>query len=129
VQAQSAYEALGGYPGIRRAVDGFNDRIATDPLLAGHFVGIDQAVLRGHQVDLLAEVAGGPQQYTGRTLAEAHAGLNVTDADFDRVLGHLNAALVEAGVEDRTIRHVLTAIDALRGEVVKVQPSSRVIVS
>lgn len=42
----------------------------------------------------------------------------VTDADFDRVLGHLNAALVEAGAEDGTIRGVLTAIEARRGEVV-----------
>jgi hypothetical protein len=35
----------------------------------------------------------------------AHAGLHITDADFDRVLGHLNAALVDAGVvTDRILR-------------------------
>ena len=112
------YEALGSYPGIRRAVDGFYDRIAADPALAGFFTGVDQVALRGHQVDLLVDVAGGPRRYTGRALAAAHHGLNITDADFDRVLGHLNAALVEAGAEDGTIRGVLTAIEARRGEVV-----------
>jgi hemoglobin len=120
VSQPGAYEALGSYPGIRRAVEGFYDRIAADPVLAGFFTGVDQVVLRGHQVDLLVEVAGGPRRYTGRALAAAHQGLNVTDADFDRVLGHLNAALVDAGADDGTIRGVLTAIDALRGDVVGV---------
>ena len=92
-------------------MDGFYDRIAADPALAGYFAGVDQTVLRGHQVDLLAAVAGGPQRYTGRQLAIAHAGLNITNAEFDRVMGHLNAALVEAGAADGTIRRVLTAVD------------------
>jgi hemoglobin len=114
----SAYEALNGHPGIRRAVDGFYDRIAADPILAGFFVGVDQAKLRGHQVDLLAVVAGGPGRYTGRQMSAAHAGLNITNADFDRVLGHLNAALVEAGAADGAIRDVLTAVNALRDDIV-----------
>ncbi len=114
-----AYEALGGHPGIRRAVDGFYDRIATDPILSGFFVGVDQAALRGHQVDLLAVVAGGPGRYTGRQMSVAHAGLNITNTDFDRVTGHLNAALVEAGATDGAIRDVLTAVNALRDDVVQ----------
>jgi hemoglobin len=117
-----AYEVLGGHPGIRRAVDGFYDRVTVDPVLAGYFTGIDQAGLRAHQVDLLAEIAGGPRRYTGRALATAHRHLNVTNPDFDRVLGHLNAALVEAGADDGTIRGVLTAIEDLRGDVVTAQP-------
>jgi len=118
-QPPNAYEALGGHPGIRRAVDGFYDRIAADPILAGYFAGVDQSVLRGHQVDLLAAVAGGPQRYTGRQMAAAHAGLNITNADFDRVMGHLNAALVDAGAADGAIRGVLAAVNALRAEVVE----------
>jgi hemoglobin len=122
-QPLNAYEALGGHPGIRRAVDGFYDRIASDPVLAGFFVGVDHAALRGHQVDLLAVVAGGPGRYTGRQMSAAHAGLNITNADFDRVLGHLNAALVEAGAADGAIRDVLTAVNALRDEVVQAAPN------
>ena len=120
----STYEALDGHPGIRRAVDGFYDRIAADPILAGFFVGVDQAALRRHQVDLLAVVAGGPGRYTGRQMAAAHAGLNITNADFDRVLGHLNAALVEAGAADGAIRDVLTAVNALRDDVVGASTAS-----
>lgn len=114
----SAYEASGCYPAIRRTVDGFYDRIAADPVLAGYFTAVDGAVLRSHQVDLLAAVAGGSKRYTGRKLSIAHADLNITDAEFDRVLGHLNAALVEAGAADGAIRGVLTAVDAYRAEVV-----------
>lgn len=119
-QPSGAYEALGGHPGIRRAVDGFHDRLTSDPRLAGYFADIDGDVLRGHQVDLLAAVAGGPQRYTGRDLASAHTGLLISDADYNRVMGHLNAALVEAGVGDRTIRTVLSAVEGFRSEVVGV---------
>jgi hemoglobin len=48
----------------------------------------------------------------------AHAGRHITDADFDRVLGHLNAALVDGGAEDGTIRSVITAVSGLRTAVV-----------
>jgi hemoglobin len=112
------YAALGGHPGIRRAVDGFYERIASDPTLAGYFTGVDQARLRRHQVDLLAAVAGGPVRYTGRRLSVAHAGMNITNDQFDRVVGHLNAALVESGADDGTIRPVLNAVNDLRAEVV-----------
>jgi hemoglobin len=110
-------------PGSSTRWTGSTNRITADPVLAGYFPGVDQSVLRAHQVDLLAEIAGGPRQYTGRALATAHRHLNVTDPDFDRVLGHLNAALVEAGADAGTIRGVLTAIEAMRGEVVTAQPS------
>jgi hypothetical protein len=42
-------------------------------------------------------------------------GLNVTDVEFDLVLGSAEAALVDAGAEDGAIRSLLTAMNVLRG--------------
>jgi hemoglobin len=112
------YTALGAHRGIRRAVDDFLERIAADRTLAGYFVGVDMEGLRRHQVELLTAATGGPRVYSGRQMAIAHAGLNITDEAFDRVLGHLNAALVDAGADDGTIRAVLTVLSGLRTEIV-----------
>ena len=49
----------------------------------------------------------------------AHAGRHIRDADSDRVRGHLNAALVDSGAEDDTIRSVITAVSGLRTAVVR----------
>lgn len=120
---EGAYRALGAHPGIRRAVDRFYDRIAADPSLTRFFVGADLDRLRDHQVELLAAAVGGPSRYsgryTGREMARAHHGLRITDAAFDRVLGHLNAALVDAGADERTIRQVLRTLSQMRLDIVE----------
>jgi hemoglobin len=118
--ASHLYGALGAHRGIRRAVDDFLERISTDRALAGYFAGVDIEGLRQHQVELLAAATGGPGNYSGRAMAIAHAGLNITDAAFDRVLGHLNAALVDAGADDGTIRAVLVVLSGMRTEIVEV---------
>jgi hemoglobin len=114
----SVYDALGARPGIRRAVAGFSARITADPALAGYFAGVDLDAVRAHQVDLLVATLGGPRRYTGRDMATAHAGLHITDADFDRMLGHLNAALVDVGADDGTIRAVIISVSGLRTAIV-----------
>jgi hemoglobin len=117
--AQSPYAALGRHPGIRRAVDQFYERIAEDASLTEYFKGADMDRLRRHQVELLAAAVGGPNRYTGRSMVQAHRGLHITDAAFDRVLGHLNATLVDVGADDRTIREVLRALSGMRLDIVE----------
>lgn len=113
------YQELGRHPGIRRAVDEFYERVAADPTLAGYFADAEMDRLRRHVVELLAAAVGGPGHYTGRSMANAHRGLHITDEAFDRVLGHLNAALVDVGAHDRTIREVLRTLSGMRMDIVE----------
>lgn len=112
------YETLGHDRGIRAAVDEFYDRLLADRRLAHYFVAVDVARLRWHQAALLAALTGGPSRYPGRDLATAHAGLGITDEDFDLVVGHLVAALQQRGVGAEAIGQVGTALLAYREQVV-----------
>jgi len=112
------YDALGAEGGIRDAVDAFYNRVVSDPDLAGYFVGIDMQKLRRHQVDMLVSATGGPREYTGRDMATAHHGLNITDAAFDKVVGHLGATLASAGADDDSIGAVVAALAPLRSSIV-----------
>jgi hemoglobin len=87
--------------------------------MSGYFTGVDMEGLRRHQVKFLSAAVGGPQAYNGRDLTAAHAGLKITDQDFNRMLGHLNATLVEVGADDGTIRSVLKAVSALQDQIVE----------
>ncbi|MCU1619136.1 MAG: hemin receptor [Modestobacter sp.] len=114
----SLYERLGREVGIRSAVDDFYVRVVSDPELAPYFEGIDLPRLRRHQTALLVQVTGGPVEYSGRTLAEGHAGLGITPGAFDRVVGHLVATLTDLGVSAEDIAEVGGALTAHRDDIV-----------
>src|SRR5664279_784994 len=115
---KTLYEALGAEVGIRTVVDDFYDRVVADPQLAPYFATIDMVDLRRHQVDFLSSATGGPRQYTGRALADAHAALAVTDDAFDSVVTHLLASLEACGVEPDTVAGVVAALSPLRSDIV-----------
>ena len=63
-------------------------------------------------------MTGGPVEYSGRELAEGHAGLGITPADFDRVVEHLVATLTDLGVSAEDIGAVGAALGAHRDDIV-----------
>jgi truncated hemoglobin YjbI len=115
---QTLYEALGSEVGIRTVVADFYDRVVSDPNLASYFTSVDMSGLRRHQVQFLSSATGGPRQYSGPTLADAHQHLNITDEAFDAVVVHLIQSLVEAGATQPAIDQVVAALAPLRSDVV-----------
>jgi hemoglobin len=95
----SLFEALGGEPGISRFVDELDRRLLADPELGPMFVGVDGAGLQRHREHYFAAVLGGPEQYAGRGLRDAHRHVGIDDAQFDRFLAIADESLaaVSAG--------------------------------
>lgn len=114
----SIYDSIGGGPAVRAAVDDFYARLLADPQLAPFFTGVDLQHLKAHQRAFIAAAIGGSEIYQGRDMAAAHAGLEITDADFDAVVGHLAATLTALGVPDETIGQIGGALAPLRGDIV-----------
>lgn len=114
----SIYDAIGGAGAVKAAVDDFYVRVTADPELAGHFAGTDMNRLKAHQRAFIAAAVGGPEVYDGRDMAAAHAGLAISDADFDRVVNHLVATLSGLGVPDETIATIGATLAPLRADIV-----------
>lgn len=115
------YDALGSHTGIRRAVGQFFDRTAADRLLTNYFAGEVADEMRHHLVELLFAALADQNrtsQVTVRKIAQLHRGPHITDAAFDRMLGHLNAAFVDAGTDDGTSRRVLVNLLGMRPDIV-----------
>lgn len=115
---QSPYQRLGAEGGISTAVDSFYELVLADPTLAPFFTDVDMAAQKRHMVFFLSAATGGPDKYEGRDMAAAHAGQNITDAHFDRVVEHLVATLLGLGVPEDLIGDVGGALIPLRGQVV-----------
>jgi len=116
----SLYEKLGEEVAIAKVVDDFYERVLADESLAPFFDGVDMPSLRRHQVAFLGAATGGPKAYTGPDLAAAHAGRAIKDEHFDRVVGHLVAALTSVGVAPDVVDEAVTALAPLRGTIVDV---------
>lgn len=117
----SIYDSIGGAPAVSAAVDGFYTRVMADPQLSGFFAGTDMRRLKAHQRSFIAGAIGGAEIYGGRDMAMAHAGLKLTDADFDAVVAHLVDTLTELEVPAETIGQIGMALAPLRTDIVTVR--------
>src|SRR5215467_11832052 len=80
----SDYDRIGGAPSVSAVVHRFYELILADAQLAPFFNNVDMGRLKRHQVLLISQVMGGPADYAGRELQQAHAGLDISSADFGR---------------------------------------------
>jgi uroporphyrinogen-III synthase len=114
-------ESVGGTPGIRETVERLYARLLVDPQIAHHFEGVDMPRLKRHQVLLLSQMLGGPAQYSGRDLAEAHAGLSIRPEDYRCVVDHLTAVLAELAVAEDAVASIRAALGEVERHVVMAQ--------
>lgn len=117
----SIYDAIGGRDAVSTAVDIFYVKVLDDPLLAPYFEGTDIDKLRTHQRAFLTAALGGPEAYEGRSMADAHRGLAITDTAFGQVAAHLSDTLTELGVDDDTVGAIVGQVAGLRDDIVDVE--------
>lgn len=115
---ESLYERLGGRAAIESVVDEFYDRVLADEDVNHHFEDVDMEALRNHQKLFIESVTGGPAEYDGREMADAHAGLGITEAEFDVVAEHLDGALAAHDVPDDDREAVLSQVAGLKPAIV-----------
>jgi hemoglobin len=115
---ESIYDQIGGMAAIGATVEELYARVLGDRRLAPYFAGIDMHRQKHHMRAFIATALGGSHYFEGRDMATAHAGLGITDADFDRVAGHLAGALHTLGVTTVQVEAILTRIAPLREQIV-----------
>ena len=103
---------------IRAAVELFSARMMSDPDLSDIFAAAGMPDLRAHQQAFLLRALGGPDLYAGRDMRDAHGGLAITDAQFDRAIVHLMESLQEVGVDPDVVERAVTDTEALRALIV-----------
>jgi hemoglobin len=118
----SLYQRLGGYDALAAVVDDFIGRMLSDPALAPFFAGHGtESKLRIRQlvVDQLCAATGGPCVYLGRDMKATHAGLGITEAQWNAGVAHLSATLDKFKVGHGERGEVLAAIGSLKGDIVE----------
>ena len=121
---QTLYQRLGGYDAIAAATDDLLGRLLSDPLLKDYWKGKSQDSLRKDRqliVDFLVAAAGGPAFYSGRDMKTSHAGLGITEREWELFMDHTRAMLEHLQVAPREQDEVFDFLTGLKADVVQPQ--------
>ena len=112
------FERLGGEPAIKAVVEQFVANNNADEMIAHRWTSSDFASFKQYLAELICQATGGPCFYTGVSMEVAHAGLNITEAEFNRVAVNLVRALDKFSVPEAEKAELLAIIGSLKGQVV-----------
>ena len=127
VEEPSLYERLGGIFAIAAVVDRFSDAIIENPKLNANpalkaWNETEAAVrlpgLKFMRTLWIAALAGGPFEYTGLPLRDAHQDLHLTSAEFEEVGAEIVRALDYFQVPEREKQELVAAYMQSMPEVV-----------
>ena len=117
----SLFEQLGGEAAVNAAVDVFYRKVLQDQRINRFFDNTDIEKQAAKQKAFLTMAFGGPNNYNGADMRQAHAHLvkrlGLDDSHFDAVMEHLGATLQELNVPQPLIVRVAAIAESTRNDV------------
>ena len=121
---KSLYDRLGGKKAITAVVDEFVGRVAADTRINGFFgpTASDPkrlAMFKANLVDQICQAGGGPCTYKGKDMKTAHAGMNISSANFDALVQDLVGALDKFKVGQHEKDQLLGVLGPMKSDIVE----------
>ncbi|TLG71868.1 group 1 truncated hemoglobin [Methylocystis sp. B8] len=114
------YERLGGEAAVNAAVELFYRKVLADGRIARFFDGVDMDQQIAKQKSFLTMAFGGPNNYTGADMRNAHKRLvaqGLNDSHVDAVIENLNYTLRDLGVGEKEVKEVAAIANSVRNDV------------
>jgi hemoglobin len=131
------FERLGGEQGVTAVVDDFTTRVLEDPRVNWQRKGVKRgglfrrdetaawsstpenvARLKQHLVQFIAVATGGPAQYEGKDMKTVHAAMQITNPEFDAVVGDLKVSLDKLQIPTKEQKELLAIVESTRPQIV-----------
>jgi len=123
-EGASLYERLGGVYSVATVVDDFINRIMIDPRLnsnpmvdAAHH-RVPPAGFKYLVTEMVCWATGGPQKYTGKSMAESHKDLKITSKEWEAFLDDFQQTLDKFKVPAREQAELNTIVNSTRADIV-----------
>ncbi|HZK80962.1 MAG TPA: group 1 truncated hemoglobin [Humisphaera sp.] len=134
---KALYDRLGGGEGLVLIVDDFTPRILADPRVNFAREGVTRGgfsfhhwssvtwnaspeniqQLKKHMVQFIALATGGPSVYDGKEMQSAHAGMHISNPEFDAAVGDLKATLDKLKIANKEQKELLSVIESTRPQI------------
>ena len=116
----SLYIELGEKEGIESVVNAFIKQIVKDKNILRYFAKSNVDHFRQGFIEHMCEFSGGPCHYTGDTMVDIHTGMNINEADFNRIVELLVLAFEDVGLSYRIQNKVIAKLIPMRKNVIKI---------
>lgn len=121
-ETATLYERLGRAEGIAAIVDDVIEAHMQHPAIKVRFAPYKSdparlAELKQHLCRFLGAGSGGPDVYSGRTMPEAHRGMNISEREYMAALDDIVQTLQQHGVDEQTQKDVLAIAYGLKDEI------------
>jgi len=121
--AATLYTRLGGIDAIAAVTDKFIANVGADNVINAKFEATVAdsyrlEAFRNNLVDQICAGAGGPCQYKGKTMADAHAGMGITDDEFAALVNDLVSALDYYKVAEKEKTDLLAILGPMKSDIV-----------
>lgn len=113
----SVFEKLGGAAAVDAAVDIFYRKVLADERVSHFFDTIDMEAQHAKQKSFMTMAFGGPNNYTGKDMREAHKHMHLTEEHFGAVAEALIATLQELNVPQEDIDSVVSLVLTTKDDV------------
>lgn len=122
LETVTLYERLGAAAGIRRIVDGAVAAHMENPTIGHRFQPYADRPerveeIKQHTCDFFAAGSGGPDKYQGRSMTEAHQGMNIDGAEYDAAADDIIRTMETLNYDAETRSQVGRILQSLKPEI------------
>ena len=119
------YQRLGGAKGIAALVDDIVEAHMNNPAIKARFLPYrddpeNLGTVKQHLCNFLGAGSGGPEQYSGRSMPDAHRGMNVSPAEYMAAVDDILVTLDKHNIDEQTRKDVLAIAYSLKDEIIHV---------
>lgn len=121
---KSLYERLGGVYSIATVVDDFIERLLVNktlnanPRIKEARDRVPKAGLKYQVTAFVSQAAGGPEKYTGRSMKESHAHLNITEKEWQAMVADFKKSLAKFKVGEKEQQELFAAVESVKKDIV-----------
>ncbi|MBI3995146.1 MAG: group 1 truncated hemoglobin [Nitrospirae bacterium] len=113
------YDRLGGKPAITAVVSDFIDLVGQDARVLHSPAPARVPVIKTLLVEMVCQASGGPCTYSGRDMKKTHAGMGISNAEFEAVVDDLVKTLNQYKVPEMEKNDLLALLAPMRKDIVE----------
>jgi hemoglobin len=118
-KSEQLFQDLGGEPGLRALVKALIEAYAKDKRINELFVNTDKDYFGERLYEDLCVRSGGPCEYQGLSMEDAHSGMDIKPAEFNYFVEDTQIVMDRLGIKVGTQNRLLKLLAREHGNVVR----------
>jgi hemoglobin len=116
--SKNLYSEIGGQSKIEEVTNNFIEQIGYNKHIVRYFENTDIDRFREKLNEHLCMVADGPCEYTGDSMLDVHAGMNINENHFNLMVDLLVNAMDDANIPHNTQNKMLAKLATMRSDII-----------